>query len=326
MSKPYVFITRKISEEVLAPLMEIAEVHSWNSESEAVPREVLLKEANKADALLTMLSDSVDQALLTQAPNLKVIANLAVGFDNIDVKVATEQGIAVCNTPDVLTETTADLTFGLMLATARRLTEAETYVKEGNWQSWSPYLLAGSDVHHKTIGIVGMGKIGQAVARRAKGFGMEILYHNRSRNDVAENELGAMYCSFDELLTEADYVVCLTPLTEETKHLFDADAFKRMKPSSIFVNVGRGQVVDETALIDALSKKEIAGAGLDVFYQEPIGADHPLLKLPQVVALPHIGSASVETRTIMMELCRDNIIAVLNDKRPKTLVNREWGR
>lgn len=324
MTKPYVFITRKISEEAIMPLKEIAEVHSWNSESEAVPREVLEKEVKKADAILTMLSDRVDQALLEGAPNLKVVANLAVGFDNIDVKAATVRSIAVCNTPDVLTETTADLTFGLMLATARRLTEADAYVREGNWQSWSPYLLAGVDVHHKTIGIVGMGKIGQAVARRAKGFGMEILYHNRSRNDIAENELGAVYCSFKELVSKADYVVCLAPLTDETKHLFDKDAFKLMKSSGIFINVGRGPVVDETALIEALANKEIAGAGLDVFYKEPIGADHPLLKFPQVVALPHIGSASVETRTTMMELCRDNIIAVIKGEKPKTLVNPEY--
>jgi glyoxylate reductase len=320
MTKPYVFITRKISEKVVAPLMQVADVHMWNSESEAVPRDVLLSEAQKADALLTMLSDKVDRELFDQAQNLKVVANLAVGYDNIDILAASERDITVCNTPDVLTETTADLTFALMLATARRLTEAEAYVREGRWKSWSPYLLAGADVHHKTIGIVGMGKIGQAVARRAKGFGMELLYHNRSRYKEAEQELGAQYCRFEELLKRADFVVCLTPLTEETRHLFDRDAFKKMKNSSIFINVGRGQVVDEEALIMALEQMEIAGAGLDVFYQEPIAADHPLLNFPQVVAIPHIGSASVETRTTMMELCRDNIIAVLQGREPKTMV------
>lgn len=318
MSKPYVFITRKISMEVLNPLKQIADVQMWNSESEAVPREVLMKEVEKADALLTMLSDSVDEELLSHAPKLKVIANLAVGYDNIDLEAASRNGVVVCNTPDVLTETTADLTFGLMLAAARRLTEAHHFVKGGEWQSWSPYLLAGTDVHHKTIGIVGMGSIGTAVARRAKGFGMELMYHNRSRHAGAEDELGAIYCTFDQLLEASDFVVCLTPLTDETKHLFDADAFKRMKPSAIFVNVGRGQVVDEEALIQALENKEIAGAGLDVFYKEPIGADHPLLQFPQVVALPHIGSASVETRTTMMELCRDNIIAVLEGRKAKS--------
>jgi glyoxylate reductase len=320
MSKPYVFITRKISEEVLTPLKQIADVQMWNSESEAVPREVLLKEGRKADALLTMLSDSVDEELLSHSPDLKVVANLAVGYDNINLEAAARNEVIVCNTPDVLTETTADLTFGLMLSAARRLTEAHHFVKEGQWKSWSPYLLAGTDVHHKTIGIVGMGSIGTAVARRAKGFGMEIIYHNRSRHAAAENELGAEYRSFEELLEASDFVVCLTPLTEETKHLFNEDAFKHMKSSAIFVNVGRGQVVDEEALIHALEEKEIAGAGLDVFYKEPIGADHPLLQFPQVVALPHIGSASVETRTTMMELCRDNIIAVLEGRKAKSVV------
>ncbi|WP_404445034.1 D-glycerate dehydrogenase [Sutcliffiella horikoshii] len=320
MKRPYVFITRKLKEELLTPLFEMADVKMWDSESEAVPREILMKEAQKATALLTMLSDKVDKELLEQAPNLKVVANLAVGYDNIDVKVASERGVIVCNTPDVLTETTADLTFALMLATARRITEAQGFVKEGRWQSWSPFLLAGADVHHKTLGIVGMGKIGQAVARRAKGFGMEILYHNRSRHMEAEQEVGASYRSFEQLLAESDFVVCLTPLTDETKHLFDHDAFKRMKNSAFFINVGRGQVVDEEALIVALNSDEIAGAGLDVFYAEPIGSDHPLLRFPQVVAIPHIGSASVETRETMMKLCRDNIVAVIQGNKAKTVI------
>ncbi len=320
MTRPYVFITRKLNEELFAPLMEIAEVKMWDSESEPVPREILMKEAQKATALLTMLSDKVDEELLKSAPNLKVVANLAVGYDNIDVKAASERGVTVCNTPDVLTETTADLTFALMLATARRITESQEFVKEGRWQSWSPFLLAGADVHHKTIGIVGMGKIGQAVARRAKGFGMEILYHNRNRHMETEQELGAAYCSFEQLLEESDYVICLTPLTDATRHLFDYDAFKRMKKSAFFINVGRGQVVDEEALITALHHNEITGAGLDVFYEEPIGSDHPLLHFPQVVAIPHIGSASVETRTTMIKLCRDNIVAVLQGNKAKTIV------
>ncbi|WP_404459317.1 2-hydroxyacid dehydrogenase [Sutcliffiella horikoshii] len=320
MTRPYVFITRKLNEELFAPLIEIADVKMWDSESEPVPREKLMKEAQKATALLTMLSDKVDEELLENAPNLKVVANLAVGYDNIDVKSASERGVTVCNTPDVLTETTADLTFALMLATARRITEAQGFVKEGRWQSWSPFLLAGVDVHHKTIGIVGMGKIGQVVARRARGFGMEILYHNRNRHMEAEQELGAAYRSFEQLLEESDFVVCLTPLTDATRHLFDYDAFRRMKKSAFFINVGRGQVVDEEALIAALHQNEIAGAGLDVFYEEPIGSDHPLLCFPQVVAIPHIGSASVETRTTMIKLCRDNIVAVLQGNKAKTIV------
>ncbi|MFT4412952.1 2-hydroxyacid dehydrogenase [Fredinandcohnia humi] len=324
MTKPYVFITRKLSDEAIQPLQEIAEVNMWNEEEKAVPREVLMEEVKKADAILTMLSDKIDKELMDTAPNLKVIANLAVGFDNIDVAYATEKGIAVCNTPDVLTDTTADLTFGLLLSTARRLVEAAEFVKNGEWKSWSPLLLAGHDIHHKTIGIVGMGKIGEAVAKRATGFDMEILYHNRSRNHSAEKRLGAIYTSFDDLISTSDFIVCLTPLTEQTKNLFTAESFKKMKKTAIFVNVSRGPVVDEDALYHALLNGEIAGAGLDVFVKEPIESNHPFLGLKNVVALPHIGSASTETRVTMMHLCCQNIELVLTNQNPKTLVNKDW--
>ncbi|MEH7384789.1 D-glycerate dehydrogenase [Bacillus sp. JJ1521] len=325
MTKPYVFITRKLSEEVIQPLKEIAEVHIWNEEERAVPREVLLEEAKKADALLTMLSEKIDKELLDEAPKLKVIANLAVGFDNIDVEYANQKGIAVCNTPDVLTDTTADLTFALLLATARRVVEAAEFVRNGEWKSWSPLLLAGHDVHHKTIGIVGMGKIGEAVAKRATGFEMDILYHNRSRKLDAEERTGASYVAFEELIETSDFIVCLTPLTEETRGLFNQENLKKMKKSAVFINASRVPVVDEDALYEALISGEIAAAGLDVFAKEPVDADHPLLTLPNVVALPHIGSSSTETRTAMMELCSKNIELVLNNKQPKTLINKEWG-
>ncbi|MEH7237055.1 2-hydroxyacid dehydrogenase [Bacillus sp. JJ1562] len=320
MTKPYVFITRKLSEEVIQPLMEVAEVHIWNEEEKAVPREVLLKEVKKADALLTMLSEKIDKELIDAAPNLKVIANLAVGFDNIDVEYANQKGIAVCNTPDVLTDTTADLTFALLLATARRVVEAAEFVKNGEWKSWSPLLLAGHDVHHKTIGIVGMGKIGEVVAKRATGFEMDILYHNRSRNVAAEERLGCSYATLDELMETSDFIVCLAPLTEETRGLFNQESFKKMKKSAVFINVSRGPVVDEDALYHAIVEGEIAAAGLDVFEKEPVDARHPLLNLPNVVALPHIGSSSTETRVAMMELCCKNIELVLNNQQPKTLV------
>ncbi len=325
MTKPYVFITRKLSEEIIRPLREIAEVHIWNEEERCVPREVLLEEAKKADAILTMLSEKIDKELLDAAPKLKVIANLAVGFDNIDVEYANQKGIAVCNTPDVLTDTTADLTFALLLATARRVVEAAEFVKNGKWKSWSPLLLAGYDVHHKTIGIVGMGKIGEAVAKRATGFEMDILYHNRSRNVVAEERIGASYAALDELIETADFIVCLTPLTEETKGLFNQESFRKMKKSAVFINVSRGPVVDEDALYQALLAGEIAAAGLDVFAKEPVEANHPLLTLPNVVGLPHIGSSSIETRAAMMELCCKNIELVLKHKQPKTLINKGWG-
>ncbi|WP_339171310.1 D-glycerate dehydrogenase [Anoxybacillus sp. FSL W8-1294] len=320
MGRPYVFITRKLPDDIVAPLCDKYDVNMWPHKDIAVPRDVLLEEASKAEALITMLSDRIDEELLKQSPKLRVVANVAVGYDNIDVEAAKTYGVIVCNTPDVLTETTADLTFALLLATARRLIEATEFIKRGEWKSWSPLLLAGTDVHHKTIGIVGMGKIGQAVAHRAKGFYMRVLYYNRSRNIEAEQTLGATYCSFDELLEQADFVVCLTPLTNETYQLFNREAFMKMKRSAIFVNAGRGAVVDEKALYDALIDGQIAGAGLDVFVEEPIQSDHPLLQLPNVVALPHIGSATKETRYAMMHVCCRNVMAVLEGKEPYTPV------
>ncbi|MDX5475986.1 MAG: D-glycerate dehydrogenase [Bacillaceae bacterium] len=320
MKKYKVFITRKLPTNIVNILDDIADVKIWEHDDIPVPYEVLKEEAKTANALLTMLSDKVDKELLTGARNLKIVANLAVGYDNIDVVTAKELGITVCNTPDILTDTTADLTFSLLLATARRIVEASEYVKEGKWNSWSPFLLAGTDVHHKTIGIVGMGQIGEAVARRAKGFDMNILYYNRNRKQETEESLSAQYRAFDDLLQESDFIVSLTPLTNETKHMFSKKQFELMKNSAIFVNVGRGQTVDEPALMEALESGEIAGAGLDVFYEEPISADHPLVGLSQVVTLPHIGSASVETRSGMIKLCCENIQAVLEGKKVKAVL------
>ncbi|WP_374722531.1 2-hydroxyacid dehydrogenase [Peribacillus tepidiphilus] len=324
MKKPYVFITRKLSEHIVSPLKEKYDVNMWEHESTPVPRETLLNEVKRATALITMLSEKIDEELLEAGRDLQVVANLAVGYDNIDVQAATKKGIAICNTPDVLTDTTADLTFALLMATARRIIEAAELVKKGEWKSWSPFLLAGHDIHHKTIGIVGMGSIGEAVAKRAKGFDMNILYHNRSRKPEAEKSQGAKYCSFEDLIQQADFIVCLTPLTPETKKLFNREAFNKMKKSAIFINASRGPVVDEKALYEALVEGEIAAAGLDVFDTEPIGADHPLLSLQNVVALPHIGSATRETREAMMQLCVENVDRVLSGKNPKTLVNKAW--
>lgn len=320
MTKPYLYVTRKLPEETVRPYREYFDIGMWEEEEKPVDREVLLKEASRADALLTMLSDKIDEEVLNQSDKLRVVANLAVGYDNIDIESAKQKGIVVTNTPDVLTETTADLTFSLLMAAARRIVEASDFVREGKWQNWAPLLLAGKDIHHKTIGIVGMGRIGEAVAKRATGFNMKILYHNRSRKPEAEQQLGATYVEFDDLISEADYIVCLAPLTEETKHMFNKQAFQKMRPSAIFVNASRGANVDEEALYEALVNEEIKAAGLDVFEQEPISQDHPLLSLDQVVALPHIGSSSTETRITMMDLCLDNIRLVLNEQQPKTPV------
>ncbi|MCP8617756.1 2-hydroxyacid dehydrogenase [Salirhabdus salicampi] len=320
MSKPYVYITRKIPEEVLEPYKNDWDFHVWPYEETPVDSGTLQREIEKADGLFTTLPDRIDRETIDKAKNLKVIANLAVGFDNIDVEYAKEKGIVVANTPDVLTETTADLTFGLLMASARRLVEANRYVVEGKWKEWSPLLLAGTDVYGKTIGIVGMGRIGEAVARRAKGFNMDVLYYNRSRKPGAEAELEAQYTSFDDLLKQSDYVVCLTPLTPETKDLFNREAFQKMKNSAIFVNASRGATVDEDALYDALKNGDITAAGLDVFREEPVDPSHPLLTLSNVTALPHIGSASYETRYTMMKLTLENIQLVLQGKAAKTPV------
>ncbi|HEU5139425.1 MAG TPA: D-glycerate dehydrogenase [Bacillales bacterium] len=321
MKKPYVYVTRKVPEETLAELREVAEIGMWPEEEEPVPRDVLLKEAERADGLVTMLTEQVDRELFECAASLKVVANVAVGHDNIDVEAATEHGVTVTNTPDVLTDTTADLVFALLMGAARRIMEAAEYVKKDRWTVWSPMQMAGLDVHHKTLGIVGMGRIGEAVAKRAKGFDMEILYHNRTRKPEAEGRLGAVYSGFDELLAKADFVVCLTPMTEQTRRMFNAKAFRKMKNSAVFVNAARGGVVDESDLEAALKGGEIAAAGLDVFQNEPISSDHPLVQLENVVALPHIGSASQETRTVMIELACRNAALILKGQRAQTPVN-----
>ncbi|HEX7065533.1 MAG TPA: D-glycerate dehydrogenase [Bacillales bacterium] len=321
MNKPYVYVTRRVPEETLADLRQRAEIGMWPEEEKPVPREVLLREAERADGLVTMLTEKVDRELLERAGRLKVVANVAVGHDNVDIEAAAKCGVTVTNTPDVLTDTTADLTFAVLMAAARRIVEAAEYVKEDKWTVWSPMQMAGLDVHHKTLGIVGMGRIGETVAKRGKGFDMEIMYHNRNRKPEVEQKLGAVYSDFNELLAKADFVVSLTPMTRETRNMFNAEAFRKMKKSAVFVNVARGGVVDEKALEAALRNGEIAAAGLDVFQNEPISSDHPLLHLENVVALPHIGSASLETRTAMIELACRNAALVLRGQSAETPVN-----
>lgn len=320
MSKRHIYITRKIDEALLRPYNHIFTYSMWEDEETPVPQDVLLKEANKASGVLCLITEQIDQQFLEENSHLDIIANMAVGYDNIDVMTAKKNNIIVTNTPDVLTETTADLTFSLLMATARRLIEASNYIKEDKWIDWAPFMLAGNDIFNKKIGIVGMGRIGEAVARRAKGFNMDIMYYNRTRNESAEKELGASYVNFDKLLQTADYVVSLVPLTEDTNEMFNETAFNQMKRDAIFINASRGGVVDENALYNALKNKTIKAAGLDVFKDEPITSDHPLVQLNNVVALPHIGSASIETRENMLKLCLDNIKAVFEGKNPLTEV------
>lgn len=315
-----ILITRKIPQKFIEQLEQIGDVVMWDKELTPMPRETFLSEVKDATACFITLSESVDEEVLTEASDLKIIANMAVGYDNIDVVRANDHDITVTNTPDVLTETTAELGFTLMLTVARRIIEAERYVQEGQWQSWGPYLLSGKDVHGSTVGIYGMGGIGRAFARRLKGFNTRILYHNRTQNPEAEKELDATYVSFETLLKESDFVICTAPLTPQTENQFDSKAFNLMKNDAIFINIGRGAIVDETALVEALRNHTILGCGLDVLRQEPIDVNHPLLKLDNAVIVPHIGSASRLTRDRMIQLCVNNILAVLNHQLPITPV------
>lgn len=320
MSKPKVYITRKIAAEHLDAYQNGLEIRMWEKEEESVPRETLFKEIAEADALFAVLSDTIDEELLSKAPKLKIVANMAVGYDNIDIEACKKHNVIVTNTPDILSETTADLGFSLMMATARRIVEADEWVKEDKWKSWAPFFFAGTDIYRKTLGIVGMGRIGEAMAKRASGFDMNIQYHNRSRKKDAEERLDAKYVSFEELLETSDFVVTVVPHTKETDKLFNQAAFEKMKSSAIFINISRGKVVDETALVNALKSGEIRAAGLDVFEEEPIRADHPLVGLANAVCIPHIGSASVETRVKMIQLCMDNIQAVVHGEEAITRV------
>lgn len=322
MTKPKVFVTRLIPDEGLAMIRDVARMDVWEDELPP-PREVLLKQVRESDGLLSLLSDRVDASLMDANPRLRVVSNYAVGFDNIDVFAATERGLPVGNTPGVLTDTTADLAFALLMACARRLPESIDYVRAGQWKTWGPKLLTGQDVHGSTLGIVGFGRIGQAVARRAGGFGMRVLYFDTERHVDLENSTGVAYATLDQLLREADFVTLHTDLNPTTRHMMNADAFAKMKRTAILINTARGPIVDLKALYDALKFGRIAGAALDVTEPEPIESNNPLLKLPNCLIVPHIASASVATRARMAQMAAANLVAgVRGDKLP-TCVNPE---
>ncbi|MDQ0482574.1 2-hydroxyacid dehydrogenase [Guptibacillus hwajinpoensis] len=310
--KQKVYITRKLPDEIVDRMREKYEVRMWEEEEIPVPREVLEKEIEPVDGLFCLLTEKIDQPLLENAKNLKVVANMAVGYNNIDVDEARARGVVVTNTPGVLTETTADLTFALLMATARRIPEASEYLRHGKWETWSPMQLTGQDVHGATLGIIGLGRIGEAVARRAKGFNMNVLYHNRSRHHEAEEALDLQYVEFDELLKESDFVCVLTPLTKETENMIGREQLAKMKKTAILINTARGGIVNEDALYDALKNNEIWAAGLDVFVKEPVSVKHRLLTLPNLVTIPHIGSASIQTRMKMAEVAAMNLMCVLD--------------
>jgi glyoxylate reductase len=322
MSAPVVYVSRPLPEPGSAPLLAAGfEVVRQEADRPATRAELLAGVAG-ATGLLAMLTDRIDGELLDAAPDLRVVANLAVGFDNLDVAAATERGVVVTNTPGVLTDATADLAFTLLLAAARRVGEAERLVRSGRWTVWGPTQLLGRAVAGQVLGIVGMGAIGGAVARRARGFGMSVLYFNRHPDPAGEAETGARLVGLDELLATADFVSLHAPLNDESRHLIDAAALGRMKPTAVLVNTARGPLVDEVALVEALRSGTIAAAGLDVYADEPRLAPG-LAELENVVVLPHIGSATTAARAAMVELACANIVAVLRGDPPPTPLNPE---
>jgi len=293
-------------------------------EGEVPPgRQVLLEHVRDVEGLLCLLTDKVDAELMNKAPKLRVVSNYAVGYDNVDVVEATRRGIIVTNTPDVLTETAADLAFALMMAAARRIVEGDKLVRAGNWKTWGPLILLGQDIHGATLGIIGFGRIGRAVARRAQGFGMKSLYYDLRRADEVEKELGVEYAEFERLLTESDFVTVHTNLTTETHNLIGAKELARMKKTAVLVNTARGPIVDNIALFEALRDRKIAFAALDVTEPEPIPSNHPLLSLSNVIITPHIASATVATRTKMGLMAADNLISGLKGQIPPNPVNPE---
>lgn len=321
MPRPKILATRPLFESARQILQEKCDVEYWPQE-ERISREELFHRIKDKQGLVCLLTERVDDALLRGATQLKIVANVAVGFDNVDVPACTKRGVAVTNTPGVLDESTADFAWALMMAVARRVGEGETLARSGNWKGWDLDQLVGTDVWGKTLGLVGFGRIGRAMARRAGGFKMKVIYTDvqRASEDV-EKELNAEYRDFNTLLAESDFVSLHVPLLPETQGLLEAAKFFRMKPSAFLINTSRGSVVDEAALVHALESKKIAGAALDVYENEPF--IHPGLKRPNVVLTPHIASASLETRTKMACMAAENVRSFVDGKRPPNILNPE---
>lgn len=322
MPPPLIYVTRQIPASALALLQGCGEVRVWEPD-EAIPRALLLQQVSAADALLCMVTERIDEEILNHAPRLRIVANMAVGYDNVDVPALTRRGILLTNTPGVLAETTADLTFALILGIARRVGEGERLVRAGRWRAWSPFDFLGQDVHHATLGILGLGQIGMEVAKRARGFDMRILYTNRTRNRAAEERFGCRPVEFTTLLQEADFLSVHVPLTPETRGMVSLPQLRLMKRTAFLINVARGPVVDQHALFVALRDGLIAGAALDVTDPEPLPPTDPLLTLDNCLIVPHIGSATVATRTRMAMLAAENIAAFFGGHRPPTPVNPE---
>lgn len=321
MPKPKVYVTRMLPERGLKIINEHFDSEVW-PEYAPPPKEVIIQKSTNVDALVTLLSDKIDAEVFDAAPKLKIVSQIAVGYDNIDLKEATKRGIYVTNTPEVLTDTTADFAWALLMAIARRVVEADKYVRADKWKvAWHPEMLQGRDVYGATMGIVGAGRIGYEVARRAKGFKMKILFYDVIPRPEMEKDFGATKVDLDTLLQESDFVSVHVPLMKETLHLIDEPKLRMMKKTAYLINNSRGPVVDEEALTKALRDGWIAGAGLDVFEQEPTPKSNPLLRMDNVVVAPHISSASYETRSRMAEMVAENLVAFFEKRKPPNLVN-----
>ena len=324
MAKPKVFITRMIVQEALDKIAQATEAEVWPEELPP-PYEVLLEKVRDTEGLLTLLTDKVDGALMDAAPNLKVVSNMAVGYDNINIVEATKRNIVVGNTPGALTETTADMAFALLMTAARRVVEADNYTRKGRWKTWEPMILLGQDIHNATLGIIGLGRIGGEVAKRAKGFNMKVVYYNkRRRSEEEERKLGVEYVpELASLLSVSDFISVHVPLTTQTHHLIGPREFAMMKPTAVFINTSRGSVTDQKALYEALKTGQIFAAGIDVTEVEPISPDDPILTLNNIIITPHIASASFVARKNIALMAAENLLAGLNGKIPQNCVNPE---
>ena len=321
MAKPKVFVTRRLPEAGLQRIVEHCQAEVWPDQLPPA-YEIIKQKIADCDGLVSLLTDRIDPALLDAAPKLKVVSNFAVGFNNIDIPAATARGIAVGNTPGVLTDATADMAFCLLIAAARRVVEGHQYTLSTMWKTWEPLGHLGQDLFGRTVGIIGMGRIGQAMARRCRlGWDMKVLYHDVFKNDKAEAELGARQVDLDTLLAESDFVSVHTDLNDKTRGMFNTAAFKKMKRTAVFINTARGPLVDQAALAEALKSGTIFAAGLDVTDPEPPRDDDPLLRLPNVIVAPHIASATVGTRNAMAQICADNLIAGVTGQKLPAWVN-----
>jgi glyoxylate reductase len=324
-AKPKVFVTRVIPEAGLRRIREQCDAEVWHDPLPP-PHVVLRSKVADCDGLVSLLTDRIDADLLGAAPRLKVVSNFAVGFNNIDVKAATERGVCVGNTPGVLTDATADMAFCLLIGAARRLVEGHAYSRSGRWKTWEPLGHLGQDLAGRTLGVVGMGRIGHALARRCRhGWDMNVIYYDVNRNEAAEKDLGARHVDFDTLLRQSDFVSVHTDLNDSTRGIFNAATFAKMKKSAVLVNTARGPIIDQKALAQALKAGTIFAAGLDVTDPEPPDANDPLLELPNAIIAPHIASATVDTRNAMAEICANNLIAGLTGQPLPAWVNAEVG-